>query len=152
MANYTTEIAKMLNKILRVIATKDQQGFDYSGIPSGLGLLQIYVLNEIYDKNLNINELVRITKLNRNTINSIISKLSGQKLIEKSVSENDARCQILSLTEEGEAFVTKMNDERIKLLDFMLDEVTINEERTILRFLSKYNQYHFQSTDRDLKK
>ncbi|MCT4619734.1 MAG: MarR family transcriptional regulator [Marinisporobacter sp.] len=140
MANYYYEINKMLDKLMHKVLVYDRKGFKING-KEELSLLDIHVLRKIGQvNNKKIYELVKDLEIDRGLIASVMKKLILNGYITKEKSEEDKRVYILRLTDEGKEMCKKTLDIQKDLLNFVLSDVTLNEEKAILKFLSKINQ------------
>ncbi|QZY54249.1 MarR family winged helix-turn-helix transcriptional regulator [Crassaminicella profunda] len=140
MANYYHEINRMIDKLMHKVLVYDRKGFKING-KEELSLLDIHVLRKIgQQKHKKIYELVKDLEIDRGLIASVMKKLILSGYIIKERSEEDKRVYILKLTDEGKIMYEKTLDIQKNLLDFVLNDVTLNEEKAILKFLSKINQ------------
>ncbi len=141
MANYTNEISAMMEKVSTMIVTQDKQGFYKSAVGGGYGLFELLVISAVAKADCSIKNIVSHFGVNRNIVNSVVGSLMKNGVLTKIRGENDARVQLLSLTEKGRAVYRLIEAEKQRELEFMLSEASINEEKAILKFLSKYIQY-----------
>lgn len=84
--------------------------------------------------------LLEILEIKRGKSLGMIKKLADANLLEKSVNEADRRSTFLLLTPYGESVMTIYDTHEAEFLDFVLKDMTINEEKAIVKFLSKINQ------------
>jgi DNA-binding MarR family transcriptional regulator len=64
------------------------------------------------------------------------------KIAKKMQDPEDGRGQLISLQPDGELLYKRLLEIQKSEIDFVLNDVTINEEKTILKFISKIVQYH----------
>ncbi len=141
VANYYNEINKMIEKIVNKLLIIDKKGFKIGKKNEDLSLLDILVLKNIGTNNVkSIYSLVKETEIDRGLITSIINKLVASGYIKKEKAKEDKRVSMVILTKEGEEVHNKILKEQSELLDFILNDITLNEEKAILKFLSKINQ------------
>lgn len=141
MANYYNEINKMMEKIVNKLLIIDKKGFKLGKKNEELSLLDIYVLKNIGSNSMKpIYRLVKETEIDRGLMTSIINKLLANGYIKKEKAKEDKRVNMVILTEEGEAVYNKILKSQGEFLDFILNDITLNEEKAILKFLSKINQ------------
>ncbi|WZL73790.1 MarR family transcriptional regulator [Clostridiaceae bacterium 35-E11] len=141
MANYYHEINKMMEKLIHKILVQDRKGFklDERGVElSFLDMDVIRKIGEVEDKK--IYELIEEMEMDRSFVASITKKLMLGGYIVKEKSHQDKRVYILRLTEEGKKIYKKSLEKQSVFIDFILSEITLNEEKAILKFLSKINQ------------
>ncbi|KXG75644.1 MarR family winged helix-turn-helix transcriptional regulator [Thermotalea metallivorans] len=145
MANYYKEINKMLEKLVHRVLIYDRAGFKKGVKTEELSLLDIYILKKIgEEESKKIYELVNEMEIDRGIIASSTSKLVSCGYVEKEKSQEDKRVYVLRLTEQGRQLWHKNNEKHGELLNFVLADITLNEEKAILKFLSKINQVIIQ--------
>lgn len=141
MANYYKEINKMLEKLVHRVLIYDRAGFKNGVKTEELSLLDIYILKKIGEaESKKIYELVNEMEIDRGIIASSTNKLVSYGYVEKEKSREDKRVYVLRLTEQGKRLWHKNNERHGELLNFVLADITLNEEKAILKFLSKINQ------------
>ncbi|WP_129600265.1 MarR family winged helix-turn-helix transcriptional regulator [Anaerophilus nitritogenes] len=141
MANYYPQINKMIDKLMHQVLIYDRKGFKIGSKLENLSLLDIHTLRKIEEKeDTKIYELVEELEIDRGIISSVIKKLIQNGYIVKEKSKEDKRVYILKLTTEGKEMCTKTMEIQKKLLGFVLEDMSLNEEKAILKFLSKINQ------------
>lgn len=141
LANYTNEICAMMEKVSTMVVTQDKQGFYKSAIGGGYGLFDVLVIAEVAKADCSIKDIVAHFGVNRNIVNSVVGSLIKGGILTKVRGDADARVQLLGLTEKGRELHLRIENEKQREIEFMLSEATINEEKAILKFLSKYTQY-----------
>lgn len=148
MANYTREISHMMDRMLIKIMSQDKKGFYPNDLIHRMSLLDILVIKMIGESNnMQLNVLIRTLELDRNLIDVSVRNLIGLKLIMKKTGERDKREKWLVLTQSGEQIYQKLLGAQLSEMEFVLNDITINEEKTILKFLSKIVQYHTEKFD-----
>ncbi|WP_432407222.1 MarR family winged helix-turn-helix transcriptional regulator [Wukongibacter sp. M2B1] len=141
MANYYKQINLMIEKIINKILIADKKGFSIGRKNEELSLLDIFVIKKIGSNNMKpIYSLVKETEIDRGVISSIINKLAANGYIKKEKAKEDKRVNMVILTDEGEEVYNKILRGQSEILDFILNDITLNEEKAILKFLSKVNQ------------
>ncbi len=117
------------------------EGFKLGVKGETLNFLEIIILRRVdIDQGQRISELIEDININRNIITSLIKKMIGRGYIERTQSTKDKRAYLLKLTKSGVEVVEKSYILQKKNLDFVLEDITLNEEKAILKFLSKLNQ------------
>jgi len=143
MANYTREISHMLDRLNIKILTQDKNGFYKKNLSLELNLLEILVIKYINELGeVRINLLMKHLEIDRNLLNTTLKRLISLKLISKYNDVEDKRGQIVILTAYGKTIHEEIRVAQQGELDFILSDITINEEKTILKFISKIVQYH----------
>lgn len=157
MANYTKEIRNMMEKVGLFILGEDKLGFYKSALGEGYSMMDIYLILFVAGGERSLGDVVRHFGISRNMVNSAVDGLVKRDVLKKGMGESDARQRVLSLTQKGALIYEKLVRERNREIEFMLEEATINEEKAILKFLSKYTQFRikkpkaedFKASDRD---
>ena len=143
MANYSKEIAHMLDRMLIKILHQDKSGFYKKALNHKLNLLDLLILRKLNETGeMKIGDLVAYLEIDRNVMTTSIKRLQSLKVIVKNTDIKDARRQMISLSEYGESFVQSLIKASMSEMDFVLKDVSVNEEKAILIFLSKVVQYH----------
>lgn len=141
MANYTKEIRRMLEKVAISAISQDKEGFYSKSLNGTYSGLDIVLIQHIARGDTCIKDLVQNIGVSRNIVNTAVASLLNKKLIYKEKDETDGRLLLLRMTVKGRELFERIEEEQNKELEFMLNEATINEEKAILKFLSKYLQY-----------
>jgi DNA-binding MarR family transcriptional regulator len=151
MANYHKEINKMIERLVHRVLTYDRTGFKAGMKSETLSLLDIYILKKIGEvESKKIYELVNEMEMDRGIVASSTNKLVSCGFVEKQKSQEDKRVFILRLTEEGKSLWEKNQNVHSDLLSVVLGEITLNEEKAILKFLSKMNQRTLLRNEKNL--
>ena len=148
MANYTREISHMMDRMLIKIMSQDKKGFYPSKLLHKLSLLDILIIKTVGESgSVQLNSVVKALELDRNLIDISVKKLVSMKLINKRQGERDKREKWIQLTESGERIYKVLLEAQLSEMEFVLNDITINEEKTVLKFLSKIVQYHTDKFD-----
>lgn len=143
MANYTREIAHMLDRLNTKILTQDKNGYFRKDLKVKLNLVELLLLKQLGEcGEVKLNQLIKTLEVDRNLITTTVKRLSSLKLVQKRADEIDGRGQVIVLLPAGKELYNSLITQQSRELDFILDDVTINEEKTILKFISKMVQYH----------
>ncbi len=143
MANYTREISHMMDRMLTKVLKQDRKGYYQEQLIFKLSLLDVLAVKMIGEhKALDLASLIKGLELDRNLVDTSLKNLIGLKLVMKQKGKRDKREKLLVLTEQGHVLYQKLMQAQLSELEFILNDITINEEKTILKFLSKIVQYH----------
>jgi DNA-binding MarR family transcriptional regulator len=143
MANYTREIAHMLDRLNIKTLSQDKEGFFRNRLKVKINLLEMLMIKLIGEHGeIRLNQLIKVMEVDRNLVTTTLKRLIGLKLLQKKSDETDGRGQIISMLPLGKALYQDLLIEQQIELDFILNDVTINEEKTILKFISKMLQVH----------
>jgi len=136
MRNYYREINEYLKRLIHYIVSSEKKNRKNGNIP--LTLSEILVLRELGRNGAKkIFEMMETLEFERNTLVTITKKLAVDGYVEKEPASDDKRSAELKLTEQGELLYREMEEKEKKLISNILDDFTLNEEITILKFLVK---------------
>jgi len=143
MANYTREIAHMLDRLNTKTLSQDKEGFYKNHLKANINLLEMLIIKQIGEHgDIRLNQLIKVMEVDRNLVTTTLKRLIGLKLLQKKPDGTDGRGQIVSMTLLGSELYQDLLKQQQLELDFILNDVTINEEKTILKFISKMVQVH----------
>lgn len=139
--NYSQSILKMTEVILKKYMEIEKTGIKGLTPNQSYNMSELLMVMEI-DKNgrLTTQDLHLSFQLDRGIINTIVARLMTQGLLKKQRDEEDKRKAYLSLTETGEAFLKQFKQAESEALDFVVKDFTVNEQKAVLKFLSRVNQ------------
>lgn len=141
MANYTNEIRVMMEKVIHIILEYDRKGFELDTIVGRITLTEWMLIKYIAcNEHVNIAKLSEVFKMDRGLIATHLKKLTRMNMVQKTKSDDDKRFFMLDLTELGVTLYDEMLKKEDRVLDFLYNEITINEEKGILKSLSKITQ------------
>lgn len=141
MGNYYNEINRMLDKLIHKVLLYDRKGFKAGVKGEALSLLDLDILRRIGEQDRKkLFELVEEMEMDRGLISSCIQKLVLNGYLEKEKSKKDKRAYIVRLTEPGRKMTQIHLEKQKELLHLILDDMSLNEEKAILKFLSRVNQ------------
>lgn len=131
----------MMEKLIYKISILDKEGLNLGIKGCKLSFLEIYIIKEIGSKKeYSIFNLVKETGIDRSSVTAIVNKLVLNRIIEKEKSKEDKRIHKLILTNLGEEIYDVIVKKEKEVLEFILNDITLNEEKAALKFLSKINQ------------
>lgn len=143
MANYTKEISHMLDRLNTKILSQDKEGYFKASLKTKLSLIDLMMIKQIGEHGeVRLNQLIKVLEVDRNLVTTTVKKLMSHKWIQKRVDATDGRGQILCLLPAGVELYDEILELQRRELEFILNDVTINEEKAILKFISKIVQYH----------
>ncbi len=141
MANYYKEINRILEKIIYKVLSIDKSGIELEDVHEKLSFLDIHILKKVGDEiEKSMQSLIKEMDFERGIITPIINKMVACGYIIKEKSERDKRVFNLRLTEDGKRVYNKIIENEKELFKFILKDITLNEEKAVLKFLSKINQ------------
>lgn len=143
MANYSREIAHLLDRLYIKTLSQDKKGYYKKNLKVKLNLAEVLLLKQVGERGeVKLNHLINVLEVDRNFLTTTIKRLIGLKILVKTPDEADGRGQIISMTPSGKELYDALMEEQQKELAFILNDITINEEKTALKFISKIVQYH----------
>ncbi len=130
MSVYQNDISRMLKLLMFKYETKIR-----------FTIVEISIL-EYIEKNSNVtqNELLDNILIKRSKLISLLKRLVDTGYIKKIKSDYDKRSNYLELGKMGIEVLENYSNLKDEFLNFVLDDMTVNEEKTIVKFLSKINQ------------
>ncbi|SKC55252.1 MarR family winged helix-turn-helix transcriptional regulator [Maledivibacter halophilus] len=141
MANYYNEINRMIEKIAHKVLISDKRKFKVARKNQEFSLLEMFIIKKIGKNEIkSIYELVKEMEIDRGLVTSIIKKLVITGYIKKEKAQEDKRVNMLRLTVSGKEIYNEIIVGQQEFFEFILSDVTLNEEKAILKFLSKINQ------------
>lgn len=141
MANYYMEISKLMDKLLEKALIYNINGFKIGPKKEVFTTLEVVILKRIaISPNQKMMQIIDDININRSLASSMIKKLIVKGYIEKNQSKEDRRVYLLQLTENGNQVVEESFNLQKRYLDFVLNDISVNEEKAVLKFLSKLNQ------------
>ena len=136
MQNYYHQIHEYLQKVLRQVIQTDRGQIIHDGV--SVDLLEYVVLKIIqWEQGQTYQEIMAATGRTRNEVTAVLRRLIKQQLIQKDPSSEDRRVRQLVLTELGTDFVNWGNRQEEHFLTEVLNDLSFNEEKAVLKFLVK---------------
>lgn len=141
MAHLYNEIEVMLERVFTKLLAVDRRGLKINGKNEKFSFVDVMILRMIGLKDdVSIYDLIYELDVDRGIVSTSISKLTKGKYIEKMRSKQDGRVFMLSLTDEGKLLFEKLHEQENALVGFIMESSTINEQKAVLKFLSRVNQ------------
>ncbi len=143
MANYTREIAHMLDRLNTKTLSQDKEGYFRNHLKVRINLLEMLIIKQIGEHGeIRLNQLIKVMEVDRNLVTTTLKRLIGLKLLQKRPDGADGRGQIVFIAPLGLELYQELLTQQQQALDFILSDITINEEKAILKFISKMVQVH----------
>lgn len=86
------------------------------------------------------NDILELFPMKRGKLIGILKKLVDAHYLDKQKNDTDKRSSYIVIGHLGRVFLKKYHDHEDNFLNFVLKDMTINEEKAIVKFLSKINQ------------
>lgn len=150
--NYYDEINGMIDQWIQGILTADRKGFKVGVKGDVLSVFEFHMLKKIGDgENKKLYELVDEMDVDRGIIASSIKKLILGGYVVKEKSKEDKRVTLLRLTSGGRSILQNKIQTHRDYLNGVLSNVSLNEEKIILKFLKKINEVSYLESWQDFE-
>lgn len=149
MNSYRLSIERMIEKIMSKILRYDRMSFalDQQQRQAQVTLVELWMLKELGRQALSIQEIAERFDLKRDLVSRSVERLDRIGLAEKVVSSEDQRVKRIGLSEAGVKALESWSDHEKAYLDYVLGEMTVNEQKAVLKFLSRVNQLTVEKYD-----
>ena len=139
MSVYSNEINQMINKILeKAVYKKDDEK---ALLPKNITLLNFFILKRVNSKNdIVLTDLRDEIGIDYNMLRKEICNLENLGLIKRNEDPKDKRRRFIQVTERGREQIKEVNHLLENKLQFVIDNFSVNEEKAVLKFLSRINQ------------
>ncbi len=139
MSVYQKDIVRIMKHLMltyesRIVLNKERKLERFSAIE--LSILDYVVSNEKVTQH----ELIDFLELKRSKLISIIKKMIDHNYLCKSENSHDKRSSYIILGSKGVEILSDYDKHEEVFLDFVLKDMTVNEEKAIVKFLSKMQQ------------
>lgn len=139
MSVYQKDIVRIMKHLMltyesRIVLNRERKLERFSAIE--LSILDYVVSNEHVTQH----ELIDFIELKRSKLISIIKKMIDYNYLSKCENSKDKRSSFITLGKKGEEILSEYGKHEAVFLDFVLKDMTINEEKAIVKFLSKMQQ------------
>ncbi|SCZ80534.1 MarR family winged helix-turn-helix transcriptional regulator [Acidaminobacter hydrogenoformans] len=149
MNSYRLSIERMIEKIMSKILRYDRMSFalDQQQRQAQVTLVELWLLKELGRQPLSIQEIAQRFDLKRDLVSRSVERLDRMGLAEKVVSSEDQRVKRIGLSKAGVKALVSWSDHEKAYLDYVLEEMTVNEQKAVLKFLSRVNQLTVEKYD-----
>ena len=108
-------------------------------IKYNITLSQFGVLEALYHKgDLTVGEIKNLILSSDGTIPIVIKNLEKNNLVKKTISPNDKRCTIVTITESGKDLIEEVYPKNKTMIKEVMDIWTDEEKNELLRLLKKF--------------
>lgn len=141
MSKYYFEIGTIMTKVMKKIMSIDQKKIQMQSDKDGFGIRESFLIAELGEVDyMTFGEIEESLELDRKSIIGIIGKLQKRKIIKKVAATTDRRQQWIVLTDKGHRARIEILEQGKQLLAFTLKDLTVNEEKAVLKYFSKILQ------------
>jgi DNA-binding MarR family transcriptional regulator len=140
LAVYQREIKKISEKLIQKI--ENHMGSNIRILNRDYKLSDLLILNQmaISEGERSIKSWAELLDIGQNETRAAIRRLVSWGDLERKKSSKDSREVLVGMTKRGYQVLEWFNDFEVALIDFVLRDLTVNEEKAVLKFLSKLNQ------------
>lgn len=140
MNSYRLSIERMIEKIMSKVLRYDRMSFPLDNQQHKVTLIELWLLKELQRQALSIQEIAERFDLSRDLVSRSVERLERLGLVEKTVSLEDKRIRRIGLSDIGKRALESWQSHEKDYLDYVLGEMTVNEQKAVLKFLSRMNQ------------
>lgn len=141
MTAYQGDIKRIMKQLMLVYETKIV--YDKDRDIDRMGIIELMILEATQNEDLTQSDLLEMIPLKRAKLIGVIKRLTELNYLEKKANPNDKRSSYLTLGPSGQEILSKYGEHESIFLDFILRDMTINEEKAIVKFLSKIQQTNY---------
>lgn len=139
--NHNLAILKMTELISKKFIENDKKGVQLEGLMYYNSFLELMLLSELgRTERMSTQDLLKVIELDRGVLDTLIKNLSMRKLVYKEKDEDDRRKAYIGLTNQGKEQVQIFRKVEEDAMQFVMKDMSVNEQKAILKFLSRINQ------------
>ena len=128
-------------KVMKRMMTMDQKKIKVLADREGFSIRESFFVVELgAHEFMTFSDIEKYLEVDRKTLTAMIGKLSKKDIVEKRAAETDRRCAYIILTDKGKRVRAELIEQAQALMNFAVDDLTINEEKAVLKFFSKLLQ------------
>lgn len=141
MSVYQDDVSKLFKHLLLKYETHVTEVKDKRLNIDHMTIVEVSILEYIaMNQELTQQGLVNAIECKRKKALASLQKLLKADLVKKNKNPEDKRCNWLVLSPKGQAFLDSYKVEESRFTTQVLKDMTVNEEKAIVKFLSKINQ------------
>lgn len=142
MSVYQKDIKRIMKQLMLVYETRTV--FDKDRKMERVGAIELMILEFVLaEEKVTQHEIIAYIQLKRTKVLGILKKLMDYGYLSKVENPDDKRSYFIELGKQGIGLLESYNAHEAVFLDFVLRDMTINEEKTIVKFLSKIQQTNY---------
>lgn len=139
--NYLESILRMMEIISRKFVQYDKSGMKMNGSSIQFSFMDLLVIIELTKNGKStMQELLGFFDVDRGIMTTVVNRLGAAGFLVKDKDTQDKRKTFIQLTVLGEQLYQEIAESEREALGFVLKEMTINEQKAVLKFLSRVNQ------------
>lgn len=141
MSVYQKDVSKIFKLLLLKYETQIALNKKRDIKMDRFSIIELTILDHLrHHEDVILNDVLELVTIKRGKVLAILKKLMEAGLVEKHLNKQDRRSTFLKLTAAGQLLMNDYDKHEAEFLDFVLKDMTINEEKAIVKFLSKINQ------------
>lgn len=139
--NHNLAILKMVELLGKKFIENDKRGIQFEELLHFNSFSELMLLSELgRTERMSTQELLRGIELDRGILDTLIKNLIARKLVYKEKDEDDKRKAYIGLTDQGKEQVLIFRKVEEEAMQFVMKDMSVNEQKAILKFLSRINQ------------
>jgi len=139
MSVYQNDIKRIMKQLMLVYETRTV--FNKDRKLERFGVIELMILELVHSsEQVTQIEILDTIKLKRTKLLGILKKLMEHNYLCKEENPHDKRSYFIKIGKHGEEILKEYETHEAVFLDFVLRDMTINEEKAIVKFLSKIQQ------------
>lgn len=139
--NYNQSIMKMAEILAKKFIEHDKSGMSVAKHSQPFSFSEWMVLIELSrNERMTHQALLSNFQIDRGIMATVIKRLVSQQLIQKDRDDEDKRKVYISLTAAGKKIAEGLSLIEDEALQFVMKDLSVNEQKAILKFLSRINQ------------
>lgn len=139
--NHNLAILKMTELLSKKFIENDKKGLRLEGLMYFNGFSELMLLSELgRTERMSTQDLLKVIELDRGILDTLIKNLTMRKLIYKEKDEDDRRKAYIGLTDQGKEQMEIFRRIEEEAMQFVMKDMSVNEQKAILKFLSRINQ------------
>lgn len=150
MANYTHEILRMIEKVYTGTLSTSRKELVPEGFTKGLSPQEVHIVLCLGKSGqLSVSSLCNELQIERGLLTTVMQRLIKRRVLVKEKDKSDQRVTLVGLTRLGERYFHVYNEKLSDIIGFILSDITLNEEKAILKFLGRVNTLFVDPVDID---
>lgn len=147
--NHYLAILRMLEILIKKFIEHDKRGMALQ-VNEVLSFSEMMLLIELSRcDRMTTQEILSYFPLERGILSTLLTRLVSRGLVYKEKDEQDKRKTYYTLTNQGRNCFKAIEVQEIEALEFVMKDMSINEQKAVLKFLSRINQLTVDKYEED---
>lgn len=131
----------MVEILIKKFIEQDKAGMVIAAQYGPFSFSELMILIELSrTERMTTQEILKHFQLERGILGTLLNRLTAQNLIGKEKDSEDRRKTYYVLTEIGHECIQAAMQSESEIFEFVMMDMSINEQKAILKFLSRINQ------------